>query len=113
MKEVLICVLYHYHTYCILIICLLEHLIVYLQKMRENFPSAHLLTSRSINHIMFDSMNQGEDGEDATSSYHDPACQANIQRYLKNGYIDFVDGHVCEVRSRLRLMVFLDIDLNL
>ena len=67
--------------------------------MRENFPLATLLTSRFANHGMDMSYNQGKDGYYVTTNYNDPACQGNIERYLKNGYVDFIDGHVCEVRS--------------
>lgn len=79
------------HIFC----CYCYHL----QKMRENFPLATLLTSRFANHGMDMSYNQGTEGRDVTTDYDDPACQANIERYLMNGYVDFNDGHVCEVRS--------------
>ena len=58
------------------------------QKMRESFKNASLLTSRSVNHGF---------GSAIDGSMQDPRCQANVQRYLTNGFVDFVDGTVCEV----------------
>jgi len=54
-------------------------------KMRQNFPQAYLLTSRSANHGM-------------NSAGDDKACLENIQRYFEGGHVDFVDGFVCDVR---------------
>lgn len=57
------------------------------QLMRQNFPLASLLTSRSVNHGLNDARANG-----AT----DPVCQGHVQRYFKTGVVDIVDGHVCE-----------------
>eukprot|EP00985_Skeletonema_marinoi_P000683 scaffold241_cov120-Skeletonema_marinoi.AAC.4 len=54
-------------------------------KMRQNFPQAYLLTSRSANH-----------GIGMNSAGDDKACLENIQRYFEGGHVDFVDGFVCE-----------------
>ena len=67
------------------------------QRMRENFPSATLLTSRSFNHAMLNSVLNSTTGWSMTDpADKDPECQANIRRYFKKGIVDFVDGHVCE-----------------
>ncbi|EJK49871.1 hypothetical protein THAOC_31214 [Thalassiosira oceanica] len=58
------------------------------QLMRQNFPLASLLTSRSVNH--------GLDVARAAGNKTDPVCQGHVQRYFKTGAVDFVDGHVCE-----------------
>ena len=66
------------------------------QRMRENFPSASLLTSRSFNHAMLKSVLNSTMGSSADPADKDPECQANIDRYFKKGIVDFVDGQVCE-----------------
>ena len=63
------------------------------QKMRENFPTTTLLTSRSVNH--------GMHAHKAIYDHNDPICQNNIIRYFKNGIIDVIDGHVCVVGNVL------------
>mmetsp|Transcript_12241 Transcript_12241/g.23379 ORF Transcript_12241/g.23379 Transcript_12241/m.23379 type:complete len:88 (-) Transcript_12241:105-368(-) len=55
--------------------------------MRDQFDSASLLTSRSVNHGL-------ASARESVSA--DQRCFANIIRYFKNGYIDFNDGKVCE-----------------
>lgn len=60
-----------------------------LKKMREHFKSASLISSRSVNHGISSAME---------SMAADEGCYANILRYLKNGYVDFVDGMVCEAK---------------
>ena len=57
--------------------------------MRENFPSADLLTSRSVNHGMGSNILTGATGRD-------PACFNLIIDYFRDGVVGFVDGHVCE-----------------
>ena len=64
---------------------------IWTQKMRQNFKRASLLTSRSVNHGMNMAINIGHSGE------FDPECQNLIVDYFEKGYVDFVDGHVCEV----------------
>ena len=74
------------------------------QKMRQNFKHATLLTSRSVSHGMRSSRINGD---------WDPVCQGHINRYFQKGYVDFVDGHVCEVSYQhamnilLRILLFL------
>jgi len=60
---------------------------IWTQKMRKHFKSATLLTSRSVNHSI-------QAARQTIAGDH--ACYANIERYLKNGYVDFTDGKVCE-----------------
>ena len=60
--------------------------------MRENFPSADLLTSRSVNHGMSSNIVNGK--MDVYSE--DPACVLLIYIYFVQGEVPFVDGHVCE-----------------
>ena len=60
--------------------------------MRENFPSADLLTSRSVNHGMHTNIMNGK--MDLNSE--DPACEKLINDYFRDGEVPFVDGHVCE-----------------
>lgn len=60
---------------------------IWTQKMREHFKSTSLLTSRSVNHGISSAIE---------SMAADKGCYANILRYLKNGYVDFIDGKVCE-----------------
>ena len=55
--------------------------------MRKHFKSTTLLTSRSVNHSI-QAARQTIAG--------DRACYTNIERYLKNGVVDFTDGKVCE-----------------
>ena len=57
------------------------------QEMRRNFPQATLLTSRSSSHGLHraNDLKGGLEGR----------CIANYQRYLRDGYVDFVDGTVC------------------
>jgi len=56
------------------------------QKMRENFPQATLLTSRSTSHGLSRANDIGG---------LEGRCIANYQRYFRDGFIDFVDGTVC------------------
>ena len=63
------------------------------QKMRENFPTTTLLTSRLVNH--------GMHAHKAMYDHNDPICQNNIIRYFKNGIVDVIDGHVCVVGNVL------------
>lgn len=56
------------------------------QKMRDQFKSATLLTSRSVNHGL-------SSAKESLSA--DRSCYGNVLRYFKNGKIDFEDGHVC------------------
>ena len=65
---------------------------LYPQRMRENFPSADLLTSRSVNHGMGTNVMNGK--MDMRSE--DPACANLIRIYFEDGEVPFVDGHVCE-----------------
>mmetsp|Transcript_17538 Transcript_17538/g.38236 ORF Transcript_17538/g.38236 Transcript_17538/m.38236 type:complete len:650 (+) Transcript_17538:164-2113(+) len=60
---------------------------IWTQKMRDQFDSASLLTSRSVNHGL-------SSARESVSA--DRRCFANILRYFKNGYIDFNDGKMCE-----------------
>mmetsp|Transcript_29226 Transcript_29226/g.53426 ORF Transcript_29226/g.53426 Transcript_29226/m.53426 type:complete len:648 (+) Transcript_29226:162-2105(+) len=60
---------------------------IWTQKMRDQFKSTSLLTSRSVNHGLSNTI-------ESLSS--DRRCFANILRYFKNGYVDFSDGKVCE-----------------
>jgi len=60
--------------------------------MRENFPSADLLTSRSANHGMSSNIVNGK--YDAHNE--DPVCSGLIHDYFRDGVVGFVDGHVCE-----------------
>lgn len=55
--------------------------------MRNNFKSATLLTSRSVNHGINAAIG---------SLSSDSACYDNILRYLETGVVDFTDGKVCE-----------------
>ena len=74
------------------------------QKMRDHFNSAHLLTSRSMNHGMQNAME---------SLAKDKTCYGNILRYFKNGYVDFNDGKVCEVSVFTdTLCMFLQLKLH-
>ncbi len=57
--------------------------------MRENFKSATLLTSRSVNHGLNSAFDQGMRGGNG--------CITHYQRYFQQGYIDVPDGTVCEV----------------
>ena len=60
--------------------------------MRENFPSADLLTSRSVGHgIGTDIVNGKRDDHS-----EDPVCLNLILDYFRDGVVGFVDGHVCE-----------------
>ena len=63
------------------------------QKMRENFPTTTLLTSRLVNH--------GMHAHKAIYDHNDSICQNNIIRYFKNGIVDVIDGHVCVVGNVL------------
>mmetsp|Transcript_30101 Transcript_30101/g.64558 ORF Transcript_30101/g.64558 Transcript_30101/m.64558 type:complete len:625 (+) Transcript_30101:146-2020(+) len=58
------------------------------QEMRENFKSATLLTSRSVNHGLNSAFDQGMRGGNG--------CISHYQRYFEQGYIDVPDGTVCE-----------------
>ena len=58
------------------------------QKMRQNFPNTHLLTSRSFNH-----------GLSSATDLNDVRCQNHITHYIATGKFDFTDGYVCGVRS--------------
>ena len=69
---------------------------IFTQRMRENFPSATLLTSRSVNHGMTKAINNSTYGWTVDADDTDPVCQSKIERYFSNGVVDFVDGHVCE-----------------
>jgi len=60
--------------------------------MRENFPSADLLTSRSANHGMNDNLLNGK----SDMNSEDPVCDGLIHDYFRDGVVGFVDGHVCE-----------------
>jgi hypothetical protein len=60
---------------------------IWTQEMRNNFKSASLLTSRSMNHGMATARER---------AVQDPACQSHIIKYFQTGIIDFVDGFVCE-----------------
>ena len=60
--------------------------------MRENFPSADLLTSRSVNHGMNSNIMNGK--RDGFSE--DAVCNGLIHDYFRDGVVGFVDGHVCE-----------------
>ncbi|EJK75644.1 hypothetical protein THAOC_02626 [Thalassiosira oceanica] len=57
------------------------------QDMRNNFKSATLLTSRSVNHGINAAIG---------SLSSDSACYDNILRYLETGVVDFTDGKACE-----------------
>ena len=73
--------------------------------MRENFKLASLLTSRSMNHGF---------GSAIDGFMQDPRCQENVQRYLANGYVDFVDGTVCEVRlQQNKMLLFSPMIINI
>ena len=61
---------------------------IWTQKMRDNFKSATLLTSRSVNHGISSAR------ESISGDVH---CFDNILRYFKNGVVDFIDGTVCAV----------------
>ena len=60
---------------------------IWTQNMRENFPSTHLLTSRSVNHGMLMA-------KETTLQNSD--CQRHVKTYFTTGVINFVDGTVCE-----------------
>ena len=60
---------------------------IWSQNMRENFPSTHLLTSRSVNHGMVTA-------KETTLQNSD--CQRHVSAYFTTGVINFVDGTVCE-----------------
>ena len=65
--------------------------------MRDQFKSASLLTSRSVNYGL-------ASARESLSA--DRRCYANILRYFKNGYIDFNDGKICEVSvSRIYIVI--------
>ena len=55
--------------------------------------SRNLLTSRSVNHGMHNAINN-------YGGMQDPVCFGHLKRYDKNGYVDFVDGQVCEVSTK-------------
>jgi len=59
---------------------------IWTQKMRDNFKSTTLLTSRSVNHGISSAR------ESISGDVH---CFDNILRYFKNGVVDFLDGTVC------------------
>lgn len=63
---------------------------IWTQKMRNNFKSATLLTSRSVNHGI-------SSARESISG--DRQCFGNILRYFKNGVVDFQDGKVCDAMS--------------
>ena len=60
--------------------------------MRENFPSADLLTSRSVNHGIGSDIVNGK----IEDHNEDPVCDGLIIDYFRDGEVGFVDGHVCE-----------------
>ncbi len=66
--------------------------------MRNNFKSASLLTSRSMNHGMATARER---------AVQDPACQSHIIKYFQTGIIDFVDGFVCEVSAIVSSLISL------
>jgi hypothetical protein len=60
------------------------------KRMRENFPLASLLTSRSVNHGLVKARER---------AINDPPCQNHIVNYLKTGIVAFTDGTVCEAST--------------
>ncbi|KAL7517985.1 hypothetical protein ACHAWX_002853, partial [Stephanocyclus meneghinianus] len=60
---------------------------IWTQNIRENFPSTHLLTSRSVNHGMITAKEV---------STLDPICQLHIAKYFTSVIVGFVDGTICE-----------------
>ena len=76
---------------------------IWTQKMRDNFKSTTLLTSRSVNHGISSAR------ESISGDVH---CFDNILRYFKNGVVDFLDGTVCAVSMiSIALLVLIDRDL--
>ena len=66
------------------------------QKMRQNFPQTHLLTSRSFNHGLLSATDLNLNGG---------RCQNHAVHYFETGEMDFTDGYVCGVRLSFLLFV--------